>query len=230
VDEREQLVNQREIGPVECVSLPEDLVTTIHGMMADIDLKYLTSALVDATTDTPAAIGLYDTHVRTWLDRDPILRHAEVRFSGTGLHVLLWFAPAVEAQHVGDRQRWRGMIAAVQCALPTDPTAPMLTALTRPVGSINGKTNAIVRTLRAGAPITPDEFRAHYQRVRDKPFATVARLLYGTERVSPCPVCQDDGRKLLAGERVGHCYGGCGTVKLERLMATLMATPAAKEV
>ncbi|MBP3956854.1 hypothetical protein J8F10_16400 [Gemmata sp. G18] len=227
VDEREQIVNLRESGPIEAVSLPEDLVTTVCGMMCDIDTKLLAPELLGSDSASPA-LGLYEDHVRTWLDRDPVLRCAEVRFSGSGLHVLVWFKPAVELRDTGDRQRWRGMIKAVQSCLPTDPTAPALTALTRPIGSVNGKNQQAVARLREGTPVPTETFRALYERVRDKPFATVATLLYGSERVTPCPVCGADGRTLLASAKGGHCYGGCGSVKLHQLMATVMANPAEK--
>ena len=77
-------------------------------------------------------------------------------------------------------------------------------------------------------PVTPDAFAELFDRVRSKPFATVARLLHGRDRISPCPVCKTEGRVLLAGDRTGSCYGGCGVVGLDRLMGSVMAVPAAK--
>jgi hypothetical protein len=222
-------VNLRETGPVEQVSTPEELATTVHGAIIDLDTKLLAPDLIDLSEDSPA-IGLYRRHVEGWLDRDPTLRHAEVRFSGGGLHVLVWLAPPVELRSAGDRQRWRGMIKAVQSLLPSDPTAPALTALTRPVGSVNSKTGKAVETLRKGTAVTAEEFRGLYERARDKPFGTIARILHRAERVTPCPVCRVEGRTLLAGGRAGNCYAGCGIVSFAQLLATVMAAPAAKEV
>ena len=51
-------INMREVGPIERVSLPEELVTTVHGMMADIDLKFLAPTLLTGKGKTPAAVRL----------------------------------------------------------------------------------------------------------------------------------------------------------------------------
>lgn len=235
VDEREQLVNELACGPVGVVSLPEELITSLHGVMFDIDLKWLDPGLLaspdgESEANPEPALVLYQNHARHWLDRDPVLRNAEVRFTGTGLHALLHIAPAVEFQSPGDRQRWNGLIRAIQCCLPTDPTAPALTALTRPLGSVNGKSGKVVTCLRAGTPVTPEQVRELYDRVRTKPFTTIAMLLYGGERVTPCPVCRAPGQTLAARNNDGFCYGGCGAVKVAQLLGAVMSGPTQREV
>lgn len=221
VDHREQLVNEGRSGPVELVSIPADMVTALLAIMLDVDPKFIAPELIG---DGKGTVGfrLYKQLVANWLDHDPLFKKAEVRHSGTGVHVLFRFDRPVEFQSVGDRQRWQGVVKAIQSAIPTDPTAPGITALTRPVGSTNSKNGKVVKVLRPGTPVTADEVLDFYGRLRSKPFLTVARLLFGTDRVSPCPVCKGKGRNLAAGDRVGHCYGGCGKVGLADLLGTFM--------
>src|SRR5205823_4305741 len=91
----------------------------------------------DRTRSSPARF--YRQIVAPWLERHPVLMDAEVLCSGRGLHVIPWFANPVEFSTDAERRRWSGIIKAVQAVLPTDPSAPGLTALSRPVGSTNGK-------------------------------------------------------------------------------------------
>ena len=89
----------------------------------------------------------------------------------------------------GERRRWAGVVRAVQAVLPTDPDAPGITALTRPVGSFNGKNGEEVRLLQAGRGVTPVEVNALFDQLRSRPFKTVAGILFGSDKVTPCPVC-----------------------------------------
>lgn len=221
VDLREQLVNAGECGPVHQVSLPTDMITSLRGLMLDLDPKWLRQKLFAGEKGSPG-FRLYKHLVEGWLKNDPLFAKAEMRHTGSGLHLLFWFDEPVEIESTGDRQRWDGVIRAVQRALPTDPTAPGITALTRPVGSVNGKSGKAVKVLREGTPVTAAEVLGFFDRLRSKPFLTVATLLFGTDRVTPCPVCRGAGSVLAANDRAGQCYGGCGTVKLADLFGTVM--------
>jgi hypothetical protein len=149
-----------------------------------------------------------------------------VRATGTGLHLLLFLHPAVELYTAGERQYWSEVVRAVQCTLPVDPDCPGITALTRPVGSSNSKNAAMVRQLKAGRPVTPDEAKAFLARVAQAPFKEVALPLLGAERVRPCPVCGDEGTELCALDHFGKCYQGCGKVNLGQLYDSIFVAPA----
>jgi len=62
------------------------------------------------------------------LDRHPLLRHAEVRSSGTGLHLILPLEPAAALASEDDQVRRDAIVQVVQCTLPADPNAPGITA------------------------------------------------------------------------------------------------------
>jgi hypothetical protein len=133
------------------------------------------------------------------------------------MHVLIWFAEPLVFATDGQRRRWAGIVQAVQAVLPIDPDQPGITALTRPLGSVNGKNGATVTRLKEGKPVPAERVEDLFDRLRRAPFRTVMRVLLGTERVAPCPVCRADGTSLAAMDYAGRCYGACGTVKLGRL-------------
>src|SRR6516164_2586563 len=128
IDLREQLVNEREIGPYKVVQLirPGPLALGLDA--------------------GPAAF--YEQTVKFWLARHPVLADAEVRNSGGGLHIIPWLAEPVAFATDGQRRRWDGIVRAVQAVLPVDPHQPGIVGLTRPVGSTNSKHNAVVERLK----------------------------------------------------------------------------------
>jgi len=227
VDWREQTFNDGLTGPVEKVSTSQDLITQLRTVMADVDVKYLNPKLFDSGTGTFAS-RLYHQTVCHWLDRHPLGKKAEVRNTGSGLHVLFHLEPVVVFGSTADRDLWAAVVRAMQNTLPCDPNAPGLTALTRPIGSTNSKTNRKVKQLRPGEPIAPEEVLQFVDELRRRPFATVAGILYGADRITPCPVCNANGSTLAALDRVGRCYARCGTVKLAQLFGSFMSAPSTR--
>jgi hypothetical protein len=228
VDWREQTFNGGLAGTIEQVSTQADLITKLRMVMVDIDPKYLAPALYQTGKGSDAWC-LYEHTVKHWLNRHPLWTNAEVRHSGTGLHVLLHLEPFVEFESSINRDRWAAIVRALQNTLPSDPNAPCLTALTRPVDSTNSKSNRRVTQLRAGTPVSPTALLDFVDQLRLRPFATIAYILYGTDRIAPCPICKMDGNTLAALDRVGRCYARCGMVKLAQLFGTFMSVPSAQE-
>jgi len=227
VDHRESLANGGEIGPTGTVSLPECMITFLRGIMLDFDPdRYRADRLPPGATASPDAF--YYDFVGPMLDRHPVYASAEVRDTGRGLHALIRFDPPVAFSTARERTRWAGVVRAVQRALPTDPDAPGITALTRPVGSINGKTGRPVRVLTPGRPVVAGEVLGLVEELRTRPFATVAGIVFGG-RPTPCPVCRKPGTTLGVMDRGGTCYGGCGKVSLRRLFDAIYAPRAAAE-
>jgi hypothetical protein len=214
-DPRQQLCNEQETGPFFKVQLPLERITRLHGILWDLDPKHLAAGNpIFPPADDPKAF--YEL-VRPVLDRHPLARTAEVRVSGTGLHLIVWLRPAVEFRSAADQHRWDHIVSVVQRTLPADPRMPGITALTRPVGSVNSKNGATVETLRAGDPIEPGAVEEFVGRLVRAPFREVALILLGSERFSPCPVCQAEGSRLDILDHVGMCYGRCGKVKGSQL-------------
>ncbi len=225
IDGREQPYNSRECGPIDRVQLCRDNITSLHGIVFDLDLNLF-------RPDGPAPLDLSSTRAfadRTLvpiLSRHPALCGAEVRDTGRNVHAIAWFDHPVNFADDGDRRRWGGIVETVQAALPIDPDQPGLTVLTRPVGSINGKTGLPVATLRAGTPVMVSEIlKLHGQMVRT-PFRTVMGILFGSARLSPCPLCRAEGSSLAGLDFEGRCYGSCGKVKLHRLYDAFLARRA----
>jgi len=213
VDLREQLYNRRVTGPITEVQLSTERITVLLAIMFDIDPKlFCTPPSMGAVPTDP--VEFYRTIVKTWLNRHPVLRKAEVRCSGTGVHVLVWFADPPEFTSDEERRRWQGIVYAVQCALPIDPDQPGITAVTRPIGSINSKNGATVFQLAAGEKVRSEEVLELYQQLREAPFRTVGQILFGTDKVSPCPKCGKPETSMSLLDRTGRCYGGCGTLQL----------------
>jgi hypothetical protein len=215
VDLREQLVNGRECGEIERVSVPKELITALHGVLLDFDPKWFRSDRLPASAlDSPDQF--HTLFVGPMLARHPVYARAEVRASGTGLHGILLIEPAVVLSTSADQDRWAANVRIVQTVLPTDPDCVGITALTRPVGSVNGKNGAVVRVLRAGTPVTPDDVMELVAEIVAAPFRVTAEMLVGPV-VSPCPVCRKEGTKFGILDYTGRCYGGCGKVTHEKL-------------
>jgi hypothetical protein len=223
LDVREALFNDGCIGAADRIQLPRERITRLRGLMIDLDPGKLdpTNPLFPPA-EQPAEFLRRNQAV---LDRHPVACDAEVRSSGTGLHLLLWFKPPVELKTAGEQRHWDGLIQLIQATLPSDCNAPGITALTRPVGSINSRNGARVETLRPGSPIDPDRVVEFAAKVKAAPFRVLAGILFGGERRAPCPVCSVAGSSLAALDHVGRCYR-CGTVSLATLYETIFAPGA----
>lgn len=216
-DVREQLCNDGLTGPITLVQLPLERVTRLRGFFLDLDPDLLVpgNLLFTPSADPREFLG----HIRPVLDLHPLARHAEVRSSGRGLHVIVWLDPPLELRTAADQRRWAAAVKVAQRTLPIDPDMPGITGVTRAVGSINSKNGAVVEVLREGQPIDPAEVETFVARVARAPFREVALpLLGGRERVSPCPLCERPGSRLDVLDRQGRCYGVCGKVTLEALL------------
>ncbi len=221
VDLREKLYNDREIGPVT-ISDPESIITRLHGILLDVDpLNYRKSRGANVRSNPEK---FYLRVIKTMLLRHAVLARAEVRLSGTGLHIIIWFAEPVELKTEGDRLRWVAIIKAIQRLLPTDHLAPAITAMTRPLGSRNGKNQKKVKCLHRGEPVPPADILKLFDQLSAKPFATVAQVLFGEGPIRPCPICNGEGSSLGVLSATGKCYGGCGKVKLSQLYDVFLET------
>jgi len=221
VDLREALFNDGAIGPIGSIQVSTERVVALRGIMFDIDPDlFLQGGLIAAIPQD--ATEFYRETIKPMLDRHPVLRKAEVRMTGRGLHVILRFAKPVEFTKPGEQEEWAGIVEVVQTALPIDPGQPGITATTRAVGSINGKNGATVELLEKGSPVTEEEIRSLCKEMCEQPFRTVMSVFTGNERVQPCPVCKKPDSALAAGKHVGTCYG-CGTVRLEKLYDLVLA-------
>jgi hypothetical protein len=228
IDLREQLFNNREIGPIDQVQLPLLNITQLWGVMYDLDPPiFLPGPLTPGADSGPEAF--FERTVAGWLSRHPVLEAAEVRDTGRGLHLIIRFEEPVVFRSDGEREPWSGVVAVVQAILPIDPDQPGITAVTRPIGSINSKTGREVRSLKPGKPVPVVQVERLYDQMVQAPFRTVMGVLLGAGRVSPCPICQTHGSILSALEHVGQCYGSCGKVKLERIYDLFLAPRIAKE-
>jgi hypothetical protein len=236
-DLREQLYNERKAGTFAEVQLPLERITTLYGFFFDLDPGLLRPGNpLFPPGDGPKC---FFDRVRHVLDRHPLARDAQVRATGTGLHLIVGLDPPVQLGTAAAQDRWASYVRAVQMTLPTDPNAPGITGLTRAVGSTNSKNGAVVEVLRAGKPVTPRAVEEFVDRLTRAPFREVASVLLGDTRVSPCPVCLGEGSRLGVLDRVGMCYGACGKLELAQLVDSVYAplaqagaagTPPAKEV
>lgn len=216
VDEREQLTNGGEIGPINGVSIPMDMITSLRGILLDFDPKRIRhERLSDAARQDP--LVFFEEFVRPILARHPVYAGAEARASGLGVHGIIRFAKPIEFRNEGDRQRWAGIVRVIQRLVPTDPDCPGLTALTRPIGSTNSKSGRTVTQISLGEPVSPEAILSLIERVRKEPFRTVAEILFGPGGQSPCPLCQRPDSRLGVQAQSGKCYGTCGNVRLGQL-------------
>lgn len=224
VDAREQLANHGETGAIHSVSIPEDMITELLGIMLDFDPDlYNPERLPKGALESPRK--LYESFVGPMLARHPVYAKAEVRDTGRGLHAILRFRPTVTFKTEAERDKWKGIVRAVQKALPTDPRAPGITAMTRPIGSINGKTGRTAAVLKEGQPVSPDDVLKLVADLQTKPFKVIAGILFGPS-LAPCPVCSKPGTRLGAQNWHGLCYGGCGKPTLGNLYDAFYASRA----
>jgi hypothetical protein len=220
-DLREQLVNGRGQGTFAEVQLPLERVTTLHGILLDLDPKlYRPGNPYFPPADDPRK---FFENIAPVLDRHPLACSAQVRMTGTGLHALVLLEPPVELHSEAEQNKWASYVRVVQGTLPTDTNAPGITAVTRPVGSTNSKNGAVVEVLREGRPVTPEAVEEFVKRVCEVPFKEVAEVLCGGASVTPCPVCKANGSRLDALDQVGMCYGRCGKVSLEKVLDCVYA-------
>lgn len=214
-DDREALYNDRPTGPADKIQVPAERITTLHGFMIDLDPALLAP---DNTWFPPAdSPRAFHEAIRPVLDRHPLARNAEVRASGTGLHLVVHLDPAVELRSAADQQRWKAIVEAAQSTLPGDPVAPGITGLTRPVGSVNSKNGAVVEVLDPGEPVNPSRVVEFVDGLAKAPFKVVATILLGSDRVRPCPSCLGESSRLDVLDQFGRCYGGCSEVTPEQL-------------
>ena len=220
VDYRKQLFNSGKIGRIEKIQVSTERITQLNGIFFDLDLDLIKrSRLVKGKFEDPSAF--YNKIVKKWLSRHPVLNKAEVRMTGKGLHVILWFDEPVDFA-VENRERWAAIVQVVQAALPIDPDQPGITATTRSIGSVNSKNDVRVKRLRKGKPVSHDEVMSLHQQMVSSPFRTVLGILSGEERISPCPFCKKEETTLVRMEHVGDCYGSCGKVGLEKLYELIL--------
>jgi hypothetical protein len=220
-DLREQLYNERKAGTFAEVQLPLERITTLHGFFFDLDPKLYRpgNPLFPPGDDAKRFFDL----IRPVLDRHPLARDAEVRATGTGLHVIVWLNPPVELGTAAAQDQWSHFVGVVQATLPTDLHAPGITGLTRAVGSANSKNGAVVEVLRAGKPVAARAVEEFVDRLTRAPFREVASVLLGDTRVSPCPVCLGEGSRLDVLDDRGMCYGACGKLREAELFDLVYA-------
>lgn len=224
VDLREQLFNDGAVGQIEEISTQDQLVTQLRGILLDIDPILLAPSWLIADPTKPAA-DIYQQYVAGWLSRHPVLRKAEVRGSGNGLHVLLMLDEPLIFKDDKEKIIWDSRVEIAQTILPTDPNAPGLNAMTRPIGSINGKNGARVELLKRGEGVAAKELVEMTGQLVEEPFKTITSVLTGRSRLAPCPICSHHESTLGAGPQNGSCYK-CGKVSLGKFLHTIYASVA----
>lgn len=230
-DQREALFNGGAVGTAKDVMVQEHELTLVRGILLEIDGECLN---FEGLLGPPCLDGkdLYERHVRGWLDNHPVLRKCEVRFSGRWVHCILQFAKPVEIKRDRHREHWKTIIRAVQRSLPTDPEAPSLLAMTRPIGSVNSKMGRRVELLREGEPVTQAEVLQFAEDLACRAMSTAAQILFGTTSISPCPLCSEvDSTLHCAASQYrttnpkianrGTCYH-CGRVTLDALLGLVL--------
>jgi hypothetical protein len=226
-DAREQLFNERQIGPDTEVQVSTERIVKLSGILFDLDADKLKQGpLIPNLSLDPNQF--YSDCVQSWISRHPILEQLEIRVSGTGLHGILSFDKPIEFADDAERDRWCSICKIIQATLPTDPRGPGITATTRPLGSINSKNKKKVRLLRKGTKLTPQKAIELQQQMCAAPFKTLFHILTGADRMSPCPFCSGEGKPLEALNYVGFCYG-CGKVTFETLCHHLYQDGASKK-
>jgi hypothetical protein len=196
-DQREALFNAGAVGTFRHVMVRNHEVTHLRAILIEIDGECL--QIGNVIEKMPAdGFELYERHVRGWLDNHALLRKAEVRFSGRWLHCILWFDTPVEIQSDRRRELWGRIVKAVQWSLPSDPEAPRLLAMTRPIGSVNSKTGRKVELIKAGEPVSQTEVLNFADELTRRGFSTVSQILFGSTEVSPCPICRKEDSTLSA--------------------------------
>jgi hypothetical protein len=219
-DLREQLANEGRTGAFAEVQLSAERVSTLHGILFDIDPDLYDPSNTLFRPDKDPKV--FFQNIRPVLDRHPLAGTGEVRTSGRGLHVILRLDPPVQLNSAAERRYWDSVVRAAQATLPVDPNAPGLTALTRLVGSVNSKNGALVELLRPAASLTPRQVLDFVDRVGRAPFKEVASVLLGGQHLKPCPVCRAEGSRLDVLDHVGMCYH-CDKVRLGQLLDCIYA-------
>ena len=221
-DLREQLFNQGEIGPVGLVSASIKAVGQIRGILIDIDLNLFQPDGVFSPVGLTSE-EFYERHLINWLKNHPVLSQAEVRFTGSGFHVLLWFEEPLALQGFTDITRWSNLVDVVQVSLPSNPKQPGINALTWPVGSINSKNGLEVKQLKEGGFVTREEVMELASWIIAEPFAMTLKIWFGGEQVSPCPVCRHEGSYLEPSRSwYGRCYGECSLVRYDNMVQAIL--------
>src|SRR5262245_40167356 len=128
-DIREALYNEQGQGPAAIIQVPRERITILHGILLDLDPGLLRPG--HPYSPPAAAPRAFHAGLKPVLARHALARHAEVRATGTGLHLIVWLEPAVELHSDAEQRRWAALVEAVQCSLPADPQCPGITALTR---------------------------------------------------------------------------------------------------
>jgi hypothetical protein len=210
LSEREATFNGRERGPAHAIAKPVDGIAAIDVFMIDLDLKLLDPKVIGDEA-AGSADAFYRQYVSDWLDRDPVLKKAEVRDTGGGLHVLLQLdEPVIVAP--GQQRAWDGVARGLHGVLPGDPNLSGIIAMTRPVGALNTKYDPPrqVRLLREGQPVTQREVLDLVERMTRAPARVWMNVLHGGERATPCPLCRGEATSLgVAGNWQVQCYE-CG--------------------
>jgi hypothetical protein len=213
-DVREALYNDRRTGLAGQIQLPREAITRLHGLVVDLDANLLGPNPWFPPADTAVA---FHAAIKPALERHPVLRHAEVRDTGRWLHALVRFDKPVELMKAADQQHWFNLHRVLMGSVPSDPAVQPLIALTRPTGSINSKTGREVKVLEEGRPIEASLVEGWVEQVQAAPFKSIGSVLFGNQRVSPCPYCRGEDSFLDLGETAGFCYGSCRQVPLARL-------------
>lgn len=218
-DFREQLFNDHQIGTIESVSTSAERIYQLHALMWDIDPLILRSgALLGKVSRDP--VKFYRRKLNAMLDRHELLRLAEVRNSGRGLHVLLWFAESVQLDTDRQREELSCIYDVLLPLLPSDPHQPRLTAITRKVGSVNSKSGTKVEVLKRGMPVPYEAVRQLAAQVASAPFRAIVHALLGEDQITPCPICGSADSRVGVRDHVGICYE-CGKITLEHIFERL---------
>ena len=102
VDRREAMFNDGRTGVAGRIQLPRERITRLRGLMIDLDPGLLLpdNSLFPPAADPREFLGRIQPSSTAIRSRD-----AEVRSTGTGLHLLLWFDPVVELEDAGEQRR-----------------------------------------------------------------------------------------------------------------------------
>ncbi|HKM52802.1 MAG TPA: hypothetical protein VJY33_05275 [Isosphaeraceae bacterium] len=215
-DLREALYNDGPIGPASKIQLPLEAITSLSGIVTDLDPGLLRpDNLLFPPSAKPAE---FYEKIKPVLARHPLASQAEVRASGTGLHLIVRIDPPVELKSNGEQKYWDAIVKAVQRSLPADLKAPGITALTRAIGSINSKNGRPVEQLADGCPVRAAEIVGFVKQLSGARFRTIGRILLGADPVDDCPKCQKSGLTLY--DNRGQCYS-CGQLSLDDLFNTI---------
>lgn len=215
VDLRQACYNGMAVGDFVEVQRAEGEITRLDAIACDVDPSLLQGSPLFPSIPSDDPRRFYLDVVAPMLARDPALAGAEVRDTGTGLHVLLHLDPPIEFQSDTDRRIWSSHVDIIRAALPSDWNAPGITMVTRPIGSINAKNGRTVSRLADGHPVMVDAILGLVDRMRREPAKTIFHIWLGVDRLKPCPICQKR-RGLIAQSRNAKCYP-CGPIELPQL-------------